>query len=98
VGSGRIVLARNNTRLRACVPTKTHSERKVTLMNIDPKFVNQVLNKVPYPISKTQLIQEAQQLGVNPQVMSVLQRIPDKTYNSSQDLEKELKNLGIKVS
>jgi Protein of unknown function (DUF2795) len=67
-------------------------------MNIDANLVNQILSKLPYPISKTQLLQTAQQHGANAQVMSVLQRLPDKTYNSSQDLENELKGLGLKVN
>ena len=66
-------------------------------MNIDANLVNQILSKLPYPISKTQVIQMAQQYGASGQVMGVLQRLPDKTYNSSQDLENELKGLGLKV-
>jgi len=77
---------------------KTQRERKVTPMNIDANLVNQILSKLPYPISKTQLLQTAQQHGANAQVMGVLQRLPDKTYNSSQDLENELKGLGLKIS
>lgn len=66
-------------------------------MNIDTTMVNQILSKLPYPISKTQVIQMAQQQGANAQVMGVLQRLPDKTFNSSQDLENELKGLGLKM-
>ena len=66
-------------------------------MNIDTNLVNQILSKLPYPISKTQVIQMAQQHGASGQVMGVLQRLPDKTYNSAQDLENELKGLGLKV-
>lgn len=66
-------------------------------MNIDATMVNQILNKLTYPISKTQVIQMAQQHGANAQVMGVLQRLPDKTFNSSQDLENELKGLGLKM-
>jgi hypothetical protein len=67
-------------------------------MNIDPNLVNQILNKLPYPIGKTQLIQAAQQHGANAQIMGVLQLLPDKTYTSSQDLENDLKGLGLKVN
>ena len=63
-------------------------------MNIDQNLINELLNKLPYPISKTQLIQKAP----NAQIKGVLQRLPDKTYDSAQDLEKELKSLGVKVS
>jgi hypothetical protein len=63
-------------------------------MNIDQKQVSEFLNQLPYPISKTQLVQQAQ----NPQIKGVLQRLPDKTFTSAQDLEKELKNAGVKIS
>jgi hemerythrin-like domain-containing protein len=66
-------------------------------MNIDMNLVNQILSKLPYPISKNQVIQMAQQHGANAQIMSVLQRLPDKQYNSSQDLENEMKGLGLKM-
>jgi hypothetical protein len=66
-------------------------------MNIDANLFNQILSKLPYPISKTQLLQTAQQYGASAQIMSVLQRLPDKTYTSSQDLENDLKGLGLQV-
>lgn len=66
-------------------------------MNIDANLVNQILSKLPYPISKAQVVQMAQQHGANAQIMGVLQRLPDKTYNSAQDLENEMKSLGLKM-
>jgi hypothetical protein len=73
-------------------------KRKATSMNIDAKFVSVVLSKLPYPIGKDQVIQQAQQHGMSPQVVSALQKLPDKTYNSPQDLENDLKSMGIKMS
>ncbi len=67
-------------------------------MNIDPGQVGQLLNMLPYPISKNDLVQKAQQIGINDQMMGVINRLPDKTYNSSQDLQSDLggmmKNMG----
>jgi hypothetical protein len=63
-------------------------------MNLDPGQLNQILNMIPFPIGKAQLIQFAQQHNANAQVMSVLQMLPDKTYNSAQDVQNDLSNLG----
>jgi hypothetical protein len=64
-------------------------------MSFDPAaIVNQVLNTLPYPISKDNLVQLAKQHGANDQVVSMLERLPDKTYNSSQEVQDALGNLG----
>ena len=63
-------------------------------MNLDPQMVNQLLNAIPYPISKTNLIQMAQQIGANDQIISTLQRLPDKTFNSPQEIQKAFEGMG----
>jgi len=63
-------------------------------MNIDPGVVNRVLGALPYPISKANLIQLARQYGANDQIVSVLERLPDKTFNSPQEIQETLGNLG----
>ncbi|MBV9228078.1 MAG: DUF2795 domain-containing protein [Chloroflexi bacterium] len=67
-------------------------------MNIDPGIVSQVLNQVltaiPYPISKADLIQRARQAGANDQVLGILERLPDKTFNSPQEVQSALQGLG----
>ncbi len=59
-------------------------------MNVDPGQISQLLNKLPFPISKNDLVQKAQQAGANDQIVGVLNRLPDKTYNSPQDLQNDL--------
>jgi hypothetical protein len=64
-------------------------------MNIDPGMINQVLNKIPYPIGKDKLIQFARQQGLNDQVTGMLDKfLPDKTFNSAQDLQSLMSNMG----
>ncbi len=63
-------------------------------MNIDPGIVNQVLSALPYPISKANLIQLARQYSANDQLVSLLERLPDKTFNSPQEIQDMLGNLG----
>jgi len=57
-------------------------------------MLNQLLNAIPYPISKTNLIQMAQQIGANDQIISTLQRLPDKTFNSPQEIQKAFDGMG----
>jgi len=59
-------------------------------MNIDPGAINQVLGTLPYPIGKANLIQLARQHGVNDQVVGMLDKLPDKTFNSSQEVQELL--------
>jgi hypothetical protein len=63
-------------------------------MSFDPGQLNQVLSQIQYPIGKDQLVQFAQQHGANDQIMGALQQLPDKTFNSQQELEDSLGGLG----
>jgi hypothetical protein len=63
-------------------------------MNFDPGQLNQLLSHVPYPIGKAQLVQFAQQHGANEQIIGLLQRLPDKTFNSQQEVQDLLGGLG----
>jgi hypothetical protein len=72
----------------------THKSVKGNSMNFDPGQLTQVLDHVPYPIGKTQLVQFAQQHGANEQLMGILNQLPDKTFNSSQEVKDALGGLG----
>lgn len=63
-------------------------------MNIDLGTLNPLLNQVHFPISKDNLIKSVEQKGASNQVVGLLQRLPDKTFNSPQDIQKELGGLG----
>ena len=59
-------------------------------MNINPEQLNQLLNLVPYPIGKSQLIDFLRQRGGNDQIIGLLGRLPDVTFNSAQDVQNAL--------
>ncbi len=63
-------------------------------MNLDPGQLSQLLSHVPYPIGKAQLVQFAQQHGANEQIIGLLDRLPDKTFNSQQEVQDSLGGLG----
>jgi Protein of unknown function (DUF2795) len=63
-------------------------------MNFDPGQLNQLLSHVPFPMSKTDLIQFAQQHDANDQIMGLLNHLPEKTFNSSQEVQVALGGLG----
>jgi hypothetical protein len=63
-------------------------------MNLDPAAVNQVLGSLPYPISKDQLVQMARQKGVSDQIVNMLDRLPNQTFNSPQDIQNVISNPG----
>jgi Protein of unknown function (DUF2795) len=62
-------------------------------MNLDPGQLNQLLSRIPYPIGKAQLVQFAQQHGANEQIIGLLDRLPDKTFNSQQEVQDSLGGL-----
>jgi hypothetical protein len=62
-------------------------------MGIDLGQVDQLLNHIPYPISKADLVQFAKEHGTNDLVVSMLERLPDKTFNSPDDIKDLLGNL-----
>ena len=63
-------------------------------MNFDPGQLNQLLSQIHYPIGKAQLIQFAQQHGANAQIIGLLGQLPDKTFNSQQEVQDSLGGLG----
>lgn len=63
-------------------------------MSVNSGQISQLLNKIPFPIGKADLVRQARQMGANNQIISALERLPDKTFNSSQELQKELGGLG----
>ncbi|HLI05972.1 MAG TPA: DUF2795 domain-containing protein [Ktedonobacteraceae bacterium] len=63
-------------------------------MNLEHGQLAQLLDHIPYPIGKAQLVQFAQQHGANAQVMGILNHLPDKTFNSSQEVKDALGGLG----
>lgn len=50
--------------------------------------IDQVLSTLPYPIDKEDLCEHARQAGANDQIVGAMERIlPDKTFNSAQDIK-----------
>ncbi len=64
-------------------------------MNIDQGMITQALNSLSYPIGKKDLIKQAQQRNVPQQVVSMLERLPDKNFNSAQDIQNALSQTGV---
>ena len=72
----------------------THSREKGEVMSFDPGQLNQLLSHLPFPIGKADLVRFAQQHGANDQITGLLDRLPDKTFNSSQEVQDALGGLG----
>ena len=56
-------------------------------MNMNPDMIDQLLNNIPYPIGKTELVNMAKQHGANDQIAGLLDHLPDKTYNNANELK-----------
>jgi hypothetical protein len=58
-------------------------------INVD-QLKNLLLNSVSYPIGKAQLIDVLRQHQASNQVITQLERLPDVTFNSAQDVQNAL--------
>ena len=74
-------------------PHDAYERERYKLMNIDSTQINQLLSQIPYPIGKSHIVQFAQQHGANSQIMNALNMLPDKTFNSAQDIQNMLSGL-----
>lgn len=63
-------------------------------MNISTEQIEQIVNSLPYPISKDNLLQQARKFGANDQMISMMNKLPDKTFNSPEDLKSSFGNMG----
>jgi len=58
-------------------------------MNVSPAEVEKYLGGISYPVDKQKLIDYAKQKGAPDEVISMLQKMGDKNYNSSVDVTEE---------
>ena len=64
-------------------------------MKVDPGgLIDTILNAIPYPVGKNNLIDMARQRRAGDQVIDVLERLPDKTFKSAQEVRDALRNVG----
>ena len=63
-------------------------------MNIDPKMLDQALGMLPYPVGKQQLMQLAEQFNLSPQIVGLLNNLPDKQFNSADEIKSAMGGLG----
>lgn len=55
--------------------------------------LDRVLSTLPYPLDKEEIIAHAQQMGANQQVVGAMRQVlPDKTFNSAEDVKKNISN------
>lgn len=63
-------------------------------MNISNGQIDQLLNSLPYPIDKNKLVEIARQRGVNDQVISMMDKLPDKKFNSADEVKSAVSGIG----
>jgi Protein of unknown function (DUF2795) len=59
-------------------------------MEINLDQLNLLLNSVPYPVGKSQLIDLLRQQHASDQVIAQLERLPDVTFSTVQDVRNAL--------
>ncbi|HLZ64315.1 MAG TPA: DUF2795 domain-containing protein [Ktedonosporobacter sp.] len=61
---------------------------------LDPNIINQILNSIPYPIGKSHVIQFARDRGASEQIMALLDKLPDVTFNSADEVKSKMAIFG----
>jgi hypothetical protein len=57
---------------------------------VSPAIVERYLGGMHYPAGKLNLVNNAEQKGAPGDVMDLINKLPDKTYNSPIDITKEI--------
>jgi Protein of unknown function (DUF2795) len=60
-------------------------------MQTNPVEVQKFLKNIEYPVKKNDLIQQTKKYGASREELAVLEKLPDKEYTNSADINKELK-------
>ncbi len=63
--------------------------------NFDFGQITQVLSSASFPVTKAQLIQHARSFGANEQVLGMLEMVPDKVFDSQQEILDNIKEKGL---
>lgn len=57
--------------------------------------LDRMLSTLPYPLDKNEVVAQAQQAGANPQVVNAIkQALPDKTFNSAEEIKTSIQRTG----
>ncbi|MEU0088122.1 DUF2795 domain-containing protein [Streptomyces sp. NPDC006274] len=59
-------------------------------MNVNPIELQKALGGVGYPADKKQIVDQAKQHGADEKIMNALGSLPEKTYDSPADVNKEV--------
>lgn len=55
--------------------------------------LDKMLNALPYPMDKDELVMEAQQAGANQQMVAAMQQmLPDRTFKSADEVKNAMRN------
>lgn len=58
--------------------------------NVSPAQVQDYLEGIDYPVNKNDLKKHAKDQGANQEVIDLLDKLPEKDYNSPVDVNKEV--------
>jgi hypothetical protein len=60
------------------------------MAKVNPIQVQKYLSGLDYPVQKDDLVKRAEEQGADDNVRSVLQQLPDKEYNSPNDVSQAI--------
>ena len=63
-----------------------------------PMGAQKILKNIDFPVKRNDIIEQAKKSGAIPDILRGLGMLPDKEYNSSEDVAEELHNIYIGVS
>jgi hypothetical protein len=60
-----------------------------------PMEIQEILKSTDYPVKRKDIIEQARKSGTIPDILRALGMLPDKEFNSAEDVAKELHRLYI---
>ncbi len=60
------------------------------MANVNPIQVQKALGGMDYPAGKQELVEHARQQGADEEVISALEKIPDREYDGPSGVQKEI--------
>lgn len=60
-----------------------------------PIEIREILKSTAYPVKRKDIIEQARKSGTIPDILRALGMLPDKEFNSAEDIAKELHRLYI---
>ncbi|MGB9927295.1 MAG: DUF2795 domain-containing protein [Methanosarcina sp.] len=73
------------------------TENKIDIIKEMPMEIQKILKNINFPINKSSIIEQEKENGAISDILRELGMLPDRTYDSAEDVARELHKLYIGI-